>query len=651
MSPQEKLDTTTTGLNLTDNTCDTLSRTSNSTDKHANRKNSGKDLKNQLANGKDLKEMDFDDLLPYVGEFGLYQKILFILMIPFASFVAWVYFSQIFLTLVPEEHWCWVPELENLTASERIALAIPVGKEGYSKCTMYDANYTEILSNGINISDPTWSIKKCQHGWEFNYTEIPYSTIATEFEWVCDNSALPSTAQSIFFVGAIFGGLIFGWIADKYGRVPALVGANITGFLSGVATIFAGSFWEFAACRFFFGFAFDNCFTMMYILVLEYVGPKWRTFVANMSIAIFFTFASCVLPWIAYFLADWRMTCLATSVPLILAILSPWLIPESARWLVSQGRVDQAIGILRKFERINGTKVPDDIYKQFQETCAKMHKEEEADKSYSVLDLFRSPRLRKITILFIIIWMAISLVFDGHVRNVDNLGLNVFVTFTVAAATELPADTFLTLVLDRWGRRWLACGSMVISGIFSIWACAISNNVYSATLAICGRFWVNISYNIGLQYAAEVLPTVVRAQGVALIHIMGYVASILAPFVVYLNIISSILPLLLLGIFGILGGLLTLFLPETLDKDLPQTLEDGENFGLNQKMWDVPCFSKKSQEKESPAPEIFRSFSRTSTRISMRASLRGEVMRSKLIHRSSMRSQKTTSPTVEMAKL
>lgn len=72
--------------------------------------------------------------------------------------------------------------------------------------------------------------------------------------------------------------------------------------------------------------------------------------------------------------------------------------------------------------------------------------------------------------------MAISLVFDGHVRNVDNLGLNVFITFTVAAATELPADTFLTLVLDRWGRRWLACGSMVISGIFSIWACAVSNS-------------------------------------------------------------------------------------------------------------------------------------------------------------------------------
>lgn len=58
--------------------------------------------------------------------------------------------------------------------------------------------------------------------------------------------------------------------------------------------------------------------------------------------------------------------------------------------------------------------------------------------------------------------------------------------------------------------------------------------IASASLAIMGRFAVNISYNIGLQYAAELLPTVVRAQGVALIHIMGYVASILAPFIVYL---------------------------------------------------------------------------------------------------------------------
>lgn len=66
-----------------------------------------------------LEPMDFDDILPYIGEFGRYQKMLFLMMIPFAFFVAFVYFTQIFITLVPENHWCWVPELANLTREER----------------------------------------------------------------------------------------------------------------------------------------------------------------------------------------------------------------------------------------------------------------------------------------------------------------------------------------------------------------------------------------------------------------------------------------------------------------------------------------------------------------------------------------------------
>ncbi|GBP56638.1 Carcinine transporter [Eumeta japonica] len=64
------------------------------------------------------KATDFDDLLPHVGEFGLYQKILFLLMIPFAFFVAFVYFSQIFMTITPEQHWCWIPELANLSVED-----------------------------------------------------------------------------------------------------------------------------------------------------------------------------------------------------------------------------------------------------------------------------------------------------------------------------------------------------------------------------------------------------------------------------------------------------------------------------------------------------------------------------------------------------
>lgn len=259
---------------------------------------------------------------------------------------------------------------------------------------------------------------------------------------------------------------------------------------------------------------------------------------------------------------------------------------------MSQGKISEAIAILKNFERINKSNVKPELYQDFADSCARLHQEEVANSRYSIADLFRTPRLRKITITLIIIWMTISLVFDGHVRNVGSLGLNIFTTFTIAAATELPADVLLTFTLDRWGRRWYAFGSMVLSGIFSLLATVAPMGLYSAILAIMGRFFVNISYNIGLQYAAELLPTVVRAQGVAFVHIMGYVASIVAPFIVYLANISPHIPLILLGLIGIFGGTLALFLPETLDQVLPQTLNDGEDFGRNQRFLSFPCCEK-----------------------------------------------------------
>lgn len=76
-------------------------------------------FKENAYNLRSTCTMDFDDMLAKLGEFGRFQKILFISMIPFSCFLAFVYFSQIFLTLIPEEYWCNVPELEGLTMAER----------------------------------------------------------------------------------------------------------------------------------------------------------------------------------------------------------------------------------------------------------------------------------------------------------------------------------------------------------------------------------------------------------------------------------------------------------------------------------------------------------------------------------------------------
>lgn len=44
-----------------------------------------------------------------------------------------------------------------------------------------------------------------------------------------------------------------------------------------------------------------------------------------------------------------------------------------------------------------------------------------------------------------------------------------------------------------------------------------------------------------------------------------------------------------MGGLSVVGGCITLMLPETMDQDLPQTMEDGENFGKDQKFWSFPC--------------------------------------------------------------
>lgn len=50
----------------------------------------------------------------------------------------------------------------------------------YSKCTMYAVNFTEVLANNIRKADPSWPTQPCRHGWEYNFTDVPYQTAATD---------------------------------------------------------------------------------------------------------------------------------------------------------------------------------------------------------------------------------------------------------------------------------------------------------------------------------------------------------------------------------------------------------------------------------------------------------------------------------------
>lgn len=538
------------------------------------------DAKDELNKKSTKNDADaLEAVLGHVGDMGRYQRFLFAFMMPFGIFFAFIYFVQMFIAATPQRHWCTVPELAHLDMEVRRNLSAPGAATGdWDKCATFDVNWTQVLES-MTPPPPDTPTVPCRHGWDFELIDIPYATVVSERGWVCEHAGNVPMAQAVFFAGAFMGGLILGWLADHFGRVPAVISANVIGGIGGIATIFTTGVWDFALCRFLVGMAFDNAFMMTYILVLEYVGSRHRTWVANMSIALYFGMGCLCLPWLALWISDWRKLLWYTSTPMLLVVFAPLVLPESARWYVSRGRTSQAVQVLRRFEKVNGTKIPDDVMDEFIVSSNQTKQSNE-----SLLVLMKSAPLRLTMILMLIVYMACSVIFDGLVRMSDAFGLDFFISFTLTSATEIPSVTLLACVLDRWGRRNLTAGPLCLAGILIGVALFVPKGIPQASMAIMARFCINMSYNAVIQWSTELLPTAVRASGSATLHMSGYVASVLSPYIVYSERLWTSLPLLILGIVSIMGSGISLVLPETKGRPMPQTMADGERIVQEQSL-------------------------------------------------------------------
>lgn len=188
-----------------------------------------------------------------------------------------------------------------------------------------------------------------------------------------------------------------------------------------------------------------------------------------------------------------------------------------------------------------------------------------------------------------------TLCYDAISRNVSGLGYPPFIVFSLTSTTIFPACAIILATQDRLGRKALASSSLLISGIFTASAGLILASIEEpsplliVSLGIIARLSINVAYNSGAQYAVELIPTVARGQGVSVIHVMGYVASFFSPQILYLSCFWKPTPELILGGLLILGATACLFLPETLNRTLPVTLHDGENFGEDERVFDFAC--------------------------------------------------------------
>lgn len=558
------------------------------------------ELKKKEENG-----ISYDEFLSSAGELGKYQILLFISMAPFYVFGAFTYFSQLFMTEVTPNHWCRIPELENLTSIERRNLAIPKDESdpfGYSHCETYVANWTEVLSTRAT-PDRSTNTQPCQFGWEFNTTEIPYPTISSELGWVCDKSSYQATAQSVFFIGSIVGGFLVGWVSDRFGRLWATAFSNMIGCIAGVATIFVKDFIPFAICRFFMGMSYDNCVIMSYLLILEYSAPKYRSVLANTSFALFFTTGLTVLPWISLASGHWTTISLVTSAPMALALLAPFVLPESPRWLLSKGRIDEAVNKVVTIGKVNKKEISLKTIEQFKKYTYENKQEEKG----SIIDILRNPLLRNMFLCSCALFMGCMITFDALVRSVGQLQFDFFVSFTLISFTEFPSLVLIGFIMDKTGRLWLEFVTLMLCCIFTFLTIFVPSGLPSLLCAVTARFFVNMSCNTIMQWATEVLPTPVRGTGMSVVHVCGYVGTVISPFIVYLENYITWLPLIVTACVAALSAVVSLGIPETCGKELPQTFHDAEELVRNKRYFEIP-FLMKYKMKSTTNGQVNSSF-------------------------------------------
>ncbi|XP_027213389.2 organic cation transporter protein-like [Penaeus vannamei] len=539
---------------------------------------------------------DFDDIFQHIGGFGRYQMILFAASCVLNVFVVFVYFGQIFMTLTPP-HWCrpLAPLLRlNLSELELKALTIPRHHNGrdFLSCSRYDVNFTQVVESNLSWPDPTWPVTSCTDGWTYNFS-LYYPTITSELDWVCDEDWRPALAQSLFFVGSMVGSPSLGWAADAWGRLPIIVFSNLLGAVAGIASAFSSSFVMFAALRFIVGLTYEQHYIIAYILLLEYVGSGYRTVMANAPVMTFLTLGLCTMPWMAWGLAHWASFALLIHGLQFVTILCICVIPESARWLLGKGRVDQAVAIITRAARVNRKALSPEALQEFKDYAESMAREADQPR-VTTLSLLKTPVLRRRFILVCLMWMVMTVAYDGHTRNSENIGYDAFLSFTIAGAVEFPADV-LTMVTTEWlGRRHTTVGSLVLSGLVALSVALVpeDNTVVIMGLAFTGRFLITMTMNVGHQYPVEILPTVARGQGMGTMQTLGFLSAFASPYIVYLSKYGSFLPYVILGAITVLGGVACLFLPETLHEKLPDTLEDGENFFSGQTLCYNPCAAR-----------------------------------------------------------
>jgi len=304
-------------------------------------------------------------------------------------------------------------------------------------------------------------------------------------------------------LGTVTGSVIWGWIADIYGRKASIllsavmfVGTSICGAMPSLA-------WNIGMC-FMMGAAAGGMLPVTYALLAEMMPSRhrgWSLVLVGGLGAVGGYFAASGLSAALQPIFGWRILWLANLPTGLTLVLLGGLIPESAKFLLARGRPQEAEAVMRRFGAV-AQAVP----------AGSVHA---GHARLSGMQLIGKLAALSITALAwglvnfgLLLWLPADLVAKGYSVGLSSKLL------AESALIAFPTVFVAAFLYSRWSTKWSLVAMIAITllgliGVLHLELAGQGSPVWPVALMIVGS---NGIIAIVLPYTAESFPLRVRGR-------------------------------------------------------------------------------------------------------------------------------------------